>query len=219
LHAFPDAWSMRDVLRRDSPWPQSARDAIIAELLVFDPSCNAAVDQVLLVLCLPIIEAVFVRKRNYDPDRDDLWQTLIQVFFTVIRRLDISQRPSSIPQKIFNDLQHDLYARYESAWDWNRRMVVYDDFAKDKANLRLVPSPEDELQRASIQKDALARLRQWRDEGRIDEFDFLLLTATEVYGREIKEFAAEQNRDYEAVKKRRQRLLKKISTFGGANVP
>ncbi len=210
---------MRNVLGRDSPWPQSARDAILAELLALDPTRNSAVDLILLVVCLPIIESAFYKKRDYDLDHDDLWQNLIQVFFTVIRRLDIAQRPSSIPQKIFNDLHHDLYARYESVWDWNRRMVVYDDFAKAKADLRLVPSPEDEIQRASIQRDAIARLRRWRDEGRIDEFDFLLLTATEVYGREIKAFAAEKNLDYEAVKKRRQRLLKKISAFGGANVP
>ncbi len=188
-------------------------------MLGLDTKRNSIVDKVLLALCLPIIESVFARKRKYDSNHDDLWQNLIHAFMAIIRRVDVSHRRAYLPQKIFNDLHHDLHAHYESAWDWNRRMVVYDDFAKAKADLLPVPSPEDELLRASIRSDALARLRQLRDTGCIDEFDFLLLTATEVYGREIKEFAAEQNREYQAVKKRRQRLLKKISSFGDADVP
>ena len=204
---------MRKLLHPDSPWPPNARDSILTELLSLRSESNQTITTILSVVCLPITEAVFSKKRGYDFDTEELWHNLQEAFLKIIHRLDVSRRPKCISQKIYNDLVHDLHSLYLPEWKWRKEMLVVDGMAKRLASKVCCGSMESKLEAASEIRAKISFLESLKEDGSINEFEFLLLVATEVYRREIKEFANEQGRSYEAVKRRRQRLLKKIPDF------
>ena len=161
---------------------------------------------VLLVIFWPALVAIHARRIAWDLEPGELWQRIFWCFHQTICRLDGRARSHGLPQKIYNDTFHRLYADY--ARDWER--------SSQEAPLDLVEAWRDP--RADISalddridgEEQIRRIRALVNHGQLTETDFRLVVGTLVYDFSLEESAKRLGLGYEAAKKRRQRALAKI---------
>ena len=160
---------------------------------------------VLLAIFWPGLSSLRRRKRYWDLDQGELWQTVTWSFLRVICRIDPERRPHRLVQKVMNDTFHRLHEEYRREWD--RR--DWEVGVEPETLVDLAGEVED-IDYAGIelrlrQTAEIRRLQEHLEKGRICETDFLLLVGTRVYGRSVADYARETGLDYQVAKKRRQR--------------
>jgi len=160
---------------------------------------------VLLALFWPGLASIHGQKRSWDLDQEELWHNIVWVFLEVVCRLDPAKRPDRLVQKIYNDTIHHLHDEYRHRW--NR--ASHESGVEDERLVVLAGGAEgmdiDDLVLREAQEVELRRLRGYVALGLLSEPDLYLLVGTRVYGRPLRDCAAEIGLRYQAAKKRRQR--------------
>jgi len=160
---------------------------------------------VLLAIFWPGLSSLRRKKRYWDLDPAELWQSVTWSFLRVICRIDPERRPHRLVQKVINDTLHKVHEEYRRQWD-RRDWEV----SAEPETLIDLAGAVDDVDYAGIdlrlrQTVEIRRLQEHLEEGRICETDFLLLVGTRVYGRSVADYARETGLDYQVAKKRRQR--------------
>lgn len=165
---------------------------------------------ILLIIFWPGLLSLHFQKRTWDRDADELWDTLIWTFLKILRRIDVTQRPDRLVQKVINDTAHHLYDEYCRIWERQER----ESNLGHSHLLSLAAGDETDPLSIAVYREemgiAIRRLRDHVDAGRITEVDFLLIVSTRVYGKQVVDCAREMGLAYQAAKKRRQRAEEAI---------
>jgi len=171
---------------------------------------------ILLAIFWPGLEGLHHRKRYWDLDPEELWQTLNWCFLKTVCRIDVDLRPARLVQKVINDTAYRLHEDYRRRWD----RMDWEVSTEPEVLIELAGGEEDlgyaEVNLRINQEAELRRLRQHLEAGRICETDFLLLVGTRVYGASVADYAKGAGLDYQAAKKRRQRAEAAIRRHEGA---
>ncbi len=172
---------------------------------------------ILLAIFWPGLKSLAYRKRHWEDDPeyglDELWQNIIWTFLKVVCRLDVSQRPARLVQKIMNDTNHDLYQMYKRRWDRTNRELPLDQHEIESLAMVVDGVGLEILYRREAAEQEIDRLRGHRDAGRISDADCRLLVATRVNGMSVADYARDRGLNYEVAKKRRQRAEAVIRRF------
>jgi hypothetical protein len=169
----------------------------------------------LLVIFWPGLGSILRRRRHWDANPEELWQTIVWVFLQVVCRIRVDQRPHRITQKLINETYRCVYRDYKRRWSLGDR-----ETSTDEETLSAIPDSKQGvdlagIERREIREMATRRLREWLAEGTLTQTDFLLLIGTRVYGAPLKRVARHLGLGYEAAKKRRQRseaVLRKLAS-------
>jgi hypothetical protein len=169
---------------------------------------------VFLLIFWPGLLNLFGTKRRWDPDApDERWQTIITAFVAAVARLDVRRRPERLAGKIMGDTFHEAHRAYKACWE-ERGLAPAVDPEVFEVREDAVPGVNFEaMELREAQQRRLAEYRQALETGVIGELDFLLLTATAVYGKSIADYAEERGVTYESAKKRRQRGLAAVAEW------
>ena len=168
---------------------------------------------ILLAIFWPGLESIHVRKRHWDPDPDERWQNVVWTFLHVLCRVDVTQRPNRLVQKVYNDTVHHLYDDYRRAWDRTNRECYADPEEIDALIGGVEEIDVAGIERREAQRIEIERLRAHMDAGRITTADGRLLIGTRVYGTSVADYARETGVAYQVAKKRRQRAEAAIGRF------
>ncbi len=169
---------------------------------------------VLLLLFWPGLLNLFGTKWRWDPDDpEERWQTILTAFVAAVARLDVRRRPERLAGKIMNDTFHEAYRAYEARWEEKGLAPPADPEVLDAREDSVPGVNFDAMELREAQQRRIAEYRQALEAGVIGELDFLLLTATAVYGKSIAACAEERGVAYESVKKRRQRAVRAITEW------
>jgi hypothetical protein len=160
---------------------------------------------VLLVIFWPGLEAILNRKKRWDANEDERWQSVMWAFVETVCRLDIGKRTDRLVQRIINGTIHRLYEEYRRVWRITERETAtdpeqLDELAEDGEELDF-----DAMDLRAKQEAEINRLRAHADAGRISEADFLLLVGTRVYGKTAAQYARETGVSCDLARKRRLR--------------
>lgn len=161
---------------------------------------------VLLAMFWRDLRSIWIRKRGWDRDGEELQQRILCEFLNAVDRLDLTRRREQIGKKLLNDTAHHLHDSYCREWRHKQREIGVDpDVLEDLAGV--ADGDEEEFLCLRDQHDrVLRRLRELVDEGRISDADVYLLVGTRAYGRSVADYAKLAGISYECAKKRRQRL-------------
>jgi len=167
----------------------------------------------LLLFFWPGLLTLFSKKRRWDPDPDELWQTIVIEFLGAVSRLDVRRRRERIASKLINDTYSRTYRAYEPKW---RRQDQ--ERAVEPALIEpLIPAGPGidftAIELREVQELEIAKYREAFEAGVIGEEDLYLLIATNVYGKSIADYAREVERSYPALKKKRQRAQAAIAAW------
>ena len=168
---------------------------------------------ILMAIFWPGLESIHVQKRHWDPDPDDRWQNVVWTFLHVLCRVDVTQRPNRLVQKVYNDTVHHLYDDYRRAWDRTNRECHADPEEIDALVGGVEGIDVAGIERREAQRIEIERLREHMDAGRITTADGLLLIGTRVYGTSVADYARDTGVAYQVAKKRRQRAEAAIGRF------
>jgi hypothetical protein len=190
------------------------KDAILRAIaLSRDEDEHPLWNTALILFFWPGLLTLFSKKRKWDPDPEELWQTIVIEFLEAVSRLDVGRRRERIASKLINDTYSRTYRAYQPKW---RREDQ--ERAVEPAHIEpLIPAvPGIDLaaiELREVQELEIARYREAFEAGVIGEEGFYLLIATCVYGQSIADYAREKGRSYQALKKKRQRALAAIATW------
>ena len=160
---------------------------------------------VLLVIFWPGLKGIQFRKRNWDPDPQEFWQTICLCFLEALWKVRLDRRSSRLVRKVLNDTFHSLYEEYSRVWEATKPEILM-----DLDGLEEIMGAEDGLEmiEAELRIDQAVKAKglgsQIREAG-LKQVDFDLLAGTRIYGKPLSDCAAETGLSYEAAKKRRQR--------------
>jgi hypothetical protein len=168
---------------------------------------------VLLVFFWPGLLTLFGKRRTWDPDPDELWQTIVVEFLEAVERLDVRRRRTRIATKLINDTYSRTYRAYEPRWRWLDREhpVEPEHFEPHAAAGAGINHAAIELR--ELQEQRLGFFREAFAAGVVGEDDLFLLIGTDVYGQSIADYARACGASYQALKKRRQRALAVIEAW------
>jgi hypothetical protein len=168
---------------------------------------------VLLVFFWPGLLTLFGKRRTWDPDQDELWQTIVTEFFEAVERLDVRRRQARIATKLINDTYSRTYRAYEPRWRrLDREHAVEPEHlepflaASSGIDFTAMELRELQAQRLVLFQEAFAA-------GVVGEDDLFLVIGTDVYGQSIADYARACGASYQALKKRRQRALAAIEAW------
>lgn len=168
---------------------------------------------ILLVIFWPGLESIHWKKRSWDRDPDERWQTIVWTFLQVVCRVDVKQRPDRLVQKVFNDTVHRFYEECQRSWAPTNGEI----FAEPEEIEFLAAGPEYSpvvaFERSEEEEVEIRRLRKHVEAGRISESDFLLIVGLRLYGKSVAEYARETGLGYQVAKKRRLRAEMVIRRF------
>ena len=172
---------------------------------------------ILLEIFWPGLRSMAYRKRHWEDDPEygpeELWQNIALTFLQVVCRIDVTQRPARLVQKIMNDTNHHLYQLYKRRWKRTNCELPRDEDELDSLCGGVDGIGFEVLYRREELEQKFNRLREHRDAGRITDADFLLLLATRVNDLSLAEYARDADLNYETAKKRRQRAEAAIQRF------
>jgi len=160
---------------------------------------------ILLLIFWPGLESLHFQKRHWDADPDELRHNIVWTFLQTICRVDVSQRPSRLVQKVVNDTAHRLHDEYRRIWDRANREVAVDPGEIEELSRAIDGIDTSGMELREAQEIEIRRLREHRDASLITETDFLLLVGTNVYGKSVVDCAREMGLSYAAARKRRSR--------------
>ena len=160
---------------------------------------------ILLVIFWPGLESLHFQKRHWDADQDELWHNVVWTFLQVLCRIDISQRPFRLVQKVVNDTAHRLHDEYRRIWDRTNREVAVDPGEMEEFSRAADGIDTTGIELREAQEIEIRRLQEHLDSGLITEKDYLLLVGTNVYGKPVIDCAREMGLSYAAARKRRSR--------------
>jgi hypothetical protein len=160
---------------------------------------------ILLAIFWPGLESMYFRKRHWDADSDERWQTIQWTFLQVLCRVDVKRRPERLVQKVINDTIHHFHDECRRGWKH-----VNHEIATDAEMIEALAGGVDGIDFEALDlreahEREINRLREHLDAGRITEADFLLLVGTRLYGQSVADYARGVGLDYQVAKKRRQR--------------
>jgi hypothetical protein len=161
---------------------------------------------ILLVMFWPGLESLYWKKRDWDPDLENRWQNTMWAFLKTLCNIDVTRRQDRIVRKIFNDTIHRLYeeCRLLSAQEEAELAMNSDEMDSLVGGIEDASFEDVEFQ---MDKEAeIKRLKDYMKEGRISEADLLLLLGTRAYGKSLADYSREMGLNYQATKKRRQRV-------------
>ena len=213
-----DTWAeviafMRACTSRDPLKDEILRPILRAHGQDFDPRWRT----ILLEIFWPGLTWMANRTRHWEDDPeygpDELWQNIVWTFLQVVCRIDVTQRPARLVQKIMNDTNYDLYQLYSRCWKRTNRELSLEEEEFDWLRGGVDGIGLEVLYRGDELEQKFNRLREHRDAGRITDADFLLLLATRVNDLSLAEYARDADLNYETVKKRRQRVEAAIRRF------
>ena len=170
---------------------------------------------ILLVIFWPALRAIHYRKRAWDDDCDARWSNVTWAFLKVICRIDVARRPDRLVQKVVNDTIHVLYEGYRQEWDRSSREIATDPDELEKLAGAVEGIDFDAMDAREVREAEVERLRSHMKAGRISEADFHLIVGTRLYGKLVREYAAEAGISFQAAKKRRQRAEAAIRRYEG----
>jgi hypothetical protein len=161
----------------------------------------------------PGLLTLFKKRWRWDPNPDELWQTIVAEFLEAVKRLDVRRRRERIASKLVNDTYSRVYRAYEPQW----RRQEHERAVDPEKIEPLMPGTTGidlaAIELREVQEREIARYRAAFDAGVIGEEDFLLLVATCVYGKSVADYAREIGRSYQALKKKRQRALAAVEAW------
>ena len=168
---------------------------------------------ILLVIFWPGLLSMHARKHHWDADPHERWQNIVWIFLQVVCRVNVTQRPHRLVQKVFNDTLHRLYDEYRRSWTRMHREIAMDleELEALAGGIESTDIAGIELREAQARE--IERLREHMEAGRISEADCLLLIGTRVYGHSVADYARVVGLDYQVAKKRRQRAEAVIGRF------
>jgi len=170
---------------------------------------------ILLVIFWPGLESLHFQKRHWDADPDELRHNIVWTFLQTICRVDVSQRPSRLVQKVVNDTAHRLHDEYRRIWDRANREVAVDPGEIEELSRAIDGIDTSGMELREAQEIEIRRLREHRDASLITETDFLLLVGTNVYGKSVVDCAREMGLSYSAARKRKSRAEAAIRRVPG----
>ncbi len=181
------------------------RDRILRPLLRANRTeADQRIQTVLLAVFWPGLVSIHRQKRSWDPNPEELWQSILCTFFEVTRRVDVAKRRERYLQKVYNDTVHRLHDRYRRLWNARNH-----EHAVSPTDLDAVVGADgvdtDSIDLREAQRKKVEHYRQCLHEGWITLEGFRLLLETRVHGKSLVHYARDWRISYEATKKRRQR--------------
>lgn len=187
----------------------SRKDLILRPILEAHTQCpDPCWATILLVIFWPGLRSIQWRLISWDSDPNALWTNILGEFTQVVYNLDPRFRPNRLVQKIYNDTICRIRCSYRAErkrWE-NVDSMDSDDF--DESTLLNRKPPEHEALKEKC--EMAQRLETYRRRGVISDPECDLFIGTIVYGELLEDFANRMGLGYEAAKKRRQRVVKKI---------
>ena len=168
---------------------------------------------ILLVIFWPGLESLHWKKRFWDRDPDEFWQSISWVFLKVVCGIDVRKRPNNLVVKVFYGVIHELHEEYRRTWNRMEHEISIELEVLNAVAARPEDNPFAVFARREEQEIEMRRLRRHLEEGRISEADFLLIVGSRLYGKSIADYAREADLGYQAAKKRRQRAEMVIRRF------
>lgn len=195
-----------------------AHDPLQEELLAvilraFREDGNPYWRSVLLVLCWPILSAVFCRSRgwsdvfDWDDGEDELWGYLLAVFCDLLETVPSETGDGRYPLagRIYRDVLDGVRDEYRRRLTRRYREQQVEPEALEELSLEYQRFESVDCELRDAQEAMVRKLRAHCEAGRISEPDLLMLVGTRLYGKSLRGYADEAGIDYEVAKKRRQR--------------
>ncbi len=216
LRRWNSAAELKNLLVKAGGFSAIERDEVLRALLSLPEELSGYETRALIAfICRPILTALYYKCLKWKRDPEELWHDLVWRFLYVVTKIDVGKRPTSIAKKIFNDTYHDLYEECEKEWLYAKtvRLAPFEEMPEGRAEYldELIDYMDYKSETKAESEATLSALKRLFDSDRLSEQDYLLLVATEVYGRTVASLTEENDRSFSALKKRRQRLL--ISLF------
>ena len=203
---------VRDWLSAAGDWSADG-DAVLRPILeAFKRAPDETWYHVLLCLFWPGLDRIARRLKLLGGDHvEELDSQIHWAFLHALHRLDLSQRPSRLGQKLLNDTQHDVRSVYtlecklQGQFDRDEDREEEDEgiLARQTYNDAEPIWTEFRIDRAW----ACARLRVLLRRGALSLVEYVVLVRCCLHGDSDWELAARQGLTYEAAKRRRQRAL------------
>lgn len=170
-------------------------------------------NSVLVFFFWPGLLTIFSKRRTWDPDPDELWQTIVTEFLEAVSRLDVRRRRTRIASKLINDTYSRTYRAYEPKWrTLDREHAVEPEHIEPF--MAAAPGIDfAAIELRELQEQRIAFFREAFAAGVVGEDDLFLLIGTDVYGQSIADYARACGASYQALKKRRQRARKAIDAW------
>jgi hypothetical protein len=206
------SWSEVVEVMRHGTSRDPIKDAVLrAVVLAREEDAHPLWTNVLLIFFGPGLLSLLEKKRRWDRDPEERWQTIVTAFLGVVKRLDVGRRSERIASKIMNDTIHDAYRSYDARWSEQglARTIEPDALARHEDPLPGIDL--DGILLREAQQRRIALYQQALDARVIGLLDFYLLVATCVYGKAVADCAEERGVNYPMLKKRRQRALAAIA--------
>lgn len=166
----------------------------------------------LLLVVWSFIARLSGRLRRLDRDEWALWTQLTSTFLQVAPGLDLDARSELVGKKLLNDTQRNVRRQYAQERYRPRRVRELPDFTPlddDEDALDEWGAPDPAFEGVDLQHDGdwcREHLKHLVRQGSLTQTDYLLLIGRCLYGRSLGDMAARRGLNYEAAKKRLQRV-------------
>lgn len=175
---------------------------------------RAGIGSLLLLILWPGLEAIVRSKRDQFKEVEDLWGEVHWAFLETAWRYPVERRPARVANNLKLDTLNRLCTLQRERCQHQDVVKTLLDAARREGEELFASPPLDvttldappPTAKAEDRAEVLARACDRAvEEGLISDLDRLLITATRIYGRELKAYAREHGLAYEMAKKRRQR--------------
>jgi len=206
-----DDWSTVFCHLLDRSVPGHVKDQILGALIfVAQEDRDSGWNTVLTLAFWPTLESIQWQKRGWDPDAEGLWHNLYWQFLEVVHGIDVVRRPDKIAGRVFNTTVHNLHEHYRHKWDRGGGEVNLGNEAYTALADQLVGEDTTQVESRADLALLIRALKRLRDRGILSRTEFRLFWAVDIGGQSVVEFASRRGLAYHAVKKTRQRALRKI---------
>lgn len=208
-------WSEVIAYFRRVSWRSCESDKILKPILVCiqkddDPSWNT----IITALFWHVLTSLFRRNHISNNDEsDNLWQNTLWSFFQVISKVDIKTDQTKIAYRIYIATRYKLRQHCAQNHRFNNRMISINSVKLDDEDITHQDESFDKINENIDKELKLKQINRLYSRGLIKEIDKHILIATMIYGESVKEYSENSELDYELVKKRRQRAIKKLQHF------
>lgn len=182
---------------------------------------------VLLPLFWPRLLVVWRRRLHAGPDGDSLWEIVLESFVESVEFSDLGRRGRAVEEQLYWDtdnrvLAHCRRLRVRTSLEplWGDTVEAEGDPLGDRHVEFRDPRAEADFEVAELRAERTWRLRRLQgllDRGLLSPSEHALLLGVEIYGLTVRECAHKLGEPYERVRKRHQRLRKKVA--GGCPEP
>ncbi len=167
---------------------------------------------VLLTIFWRGLRSIHSQKRAWNRDDGARWQSVTWAFLQVISRIDVDARPDRLVQAVINKTVSRLYQACRSEW----RLASTEMTTADREIEEIAGAVEDEPDLAEdlrlVAADFVEWLRAKAAKGLISRADLHLIIETRMLGESAAEYARKHGLSHEAVRKRRRRAEKLLSS-------